>query len=285
MLKLNLNLYDFHARNYDPTIGRWLSVDLLAEQAPDWTPYRFGFNNPIMFTDPTGLFEKRSDARKYRRENDIEGRIQRNSEGGFSINDKKNSISYTAGDDSDPKLIDSRPNDGVVESVLVGNGGGSVGQSGEWESVIPIWGSGRTAVDHFQNGNYWRGAGYTALAISDVFLVKSIATGVGRGAWKAGSHSWSATRKWMSKKGYAKPGEPVHHWAVHQATAKKYGIEAVTNQPWNLMTFPNQSLHMQAGHGMNYLGQPGYGIMGQFWYGTPTWFKSGIISSGERVVD
>lgn len=58
MLKLNLNLYDFHARNYDPTIGRWLSVDLLAEQAPDWTPYRFGFNNPIMFTDPTGLFEK-----------------------------------------------------------------------------------------------------------------------------------------------------------------------------------------------------------------------------------
>src|SRR5690554_6129538 len=105
-------------------VQMFISVDPLAEQAPNWTPYRFGFNNPIMFTDPTGLFEKRSDARKYRRENDIEGRIQRNSEGGFSINDKKNSISYTAGDDSDPTLIDSRPNDGVVESVLVGNGRG-----------------------------------------------------------------------------------------------------------------------------------------------------------------
>lgn len=34
----------------------------------------------------------------------------------------------------------------------------SVGQPGEWEALIPIWGSGRAAVDHFQNGNYWRGA-------------------------------------------------------------------------------------------------------------------------------
>ncbi|MGC4128050.1 MAG: RHS repeat-associated core domain-containing protein, partial [Bergeyella sp.] len=60
----------------------------------------------------------------------------------------------------------------------------SVGQPGEWESLIPIWGSGRAAVDHFQNGNYWRSAAYTALAVSDVFMVKSIATGLGRGAWK-----------------------------------------------------------------------------------------------------
>ena len=56
----------------------------------------------------------------------------------------------------------------------------SVGQPGFWESLIPVWGSGRSAVDHFQNGNYWRGTGYTLLAITDVFLVKSLVVGAGK---------------------------------------------------------------------------------------------------------
>ena len=34
-----------------------MNVDPLAEKAPDWTPYRYGFNNPIKYTDPTGMFE------------------------------------------------------------------------------------------------------------------------------------------------------------------------------------------------------------------------------------
>jgi hypothetical protein len=53
-----LNMYDYGARNYDPAIGRWLSPDPLAEEAYNWTPFRFGFNNPIRFSDPTGLVEK-----------------------------------------------------------------------------------------------------------------------------------------------------------------------------------------------------------------------------------
>ena len=38
-------------------ISRWLSPDPLAARAPDWTPYRFGFNNPIRFSDPDGRWE------------------------------------------------------------------------------------------------------------------------------------------------------------------------------------------------------------------------------------
>ncbi len=52
---LNLNLYDFHARNYDPAIGRWLSVDPLAEKYPSWTPYHYVHQNSINLIDPTGM--------------------------------------------------------------------------------------------------------------------------------------------------------------------------------------------------------------------------------------
>jgi hypothetical protein len=37
--------------------GRFMRVDPLAEDAYSWTPYRFGFNNPVSFSDPNGLFE------------------------------------------------------------------------------------------------------------------------------------------------------------------------------------------------------------------------------------
>lgn len=169
-----------------------------------------------------------------------------------------------------------------------------VGQPGFWESMIPMWGSGRAAVDHFQNGNYWRGALYTLLAVSDVFLVKSIATGLAKGAFKiAGSHTWGATRRWMLKHGYVSKGEPLHHFLLTQEMANKYGLEAFANQPWNLVRFSTQSMHMRAGHGTMYLGEEGFGMVGRFWYGTPTWYKAagasglgrGAIISGDNIYD
>ena len=53
---LNFNLYDFKARYYDPVTGRFLSVDPLSadEKQVLFSPYQFGWNNPIRFNDPTG---------------------------------------------------------------------------------------------------------------------------------------------------------------------------------------------------------------------------------------
>jgi RHS repeat-associated protein len=50
-------LHYYGARYYQSKLSVWLSVDPLAHVAPGWTPYRFNFDNPIKFTDPTGLLE------------------------------------------------------------------------------------------------------------------------------------------------------------------------------------------------------------------------------------
>jgi hypothetical protein len=179
--------------------------------------------------------------------------------------------------------------DGLIVSGLnhLSHGGGEtkVEGPGTLEGFIPIWGSGRQAYSDFQNGDYGWGTVNTAMAVSDVFLVKSIATAAGKGVWKFGSHSWNATRKWMLKRGYAGANEPLHHWAISQKVAKRYGIESVTNQPWNLMKFTSQSMHMRAGHGMNFMRKPAYGTIGQLWHGTPTWSKSVVGSYGGRTIE
>lgn len=38
-------------------VSRWVSPDPLRHWAPGWSPYRFGFDNPVNYTDPTGLWE------------------------------------------------------------------------------------------------------------------------------------------------------------------------------------------------------------------------------------
>jgi hypothetical protein len=51
---------------------------------------------------------------------------------------------------------------------------------GQLGSVIPIYGSVQSSRGQIKHGNYGRGLFYGALAISDVFLVKSIAVGGGK---------------------------------------------------------------------------------------------------------
>ncbi|MDR2206159.1 MAG: RHS repeat-associated core domain-containing protein [Flavobacteriaceae bacterium] len=48
-------LYYYGARYYDPRTSIWLSVDPLAEKYPNFSPYVYTFNNPIVFVDPTGM--------------------------------------------------------------------------------------------------------------------------------------------------------------------------------------------------------------------------------------
>jgi hypothetical protein len=63
----------------------------------------------------------------------------------------------------------------------------SVGAPGLGESLIPIWGSGRAAINDFQEGRWGWGLVNTALAVSDVFLVKSLVTAGGKLVVKGGA--------------------------------------------------------------------------------------------------
>lgn len=51
-------LTDVGARQYDPTIGAFISVDPVLDPSNPglWNPYGYSNNNPVTFSDPTGLF-------------------------------------------------------------------------------------------------------------------------------------------------------------------------------------------------------------------------------------
>ncbi|MFQ3649977.1 MAG: RHS repeat-associated core domain-containing protein [Gemmataceae bacterium] len=87
-----------------------------------------------------------------------------------------------------------------------------VGEPGPWESLIPVWGSGREAIHSFQNGQYLRGTFHMALAVTDVFLVKSFITAGGKLLVKGGA-------KLASKE------------AIEEATVRT-AIEATENLTW-----------------------------------------------------
>jgi RHS repeat-associated protein len=47
-----------NARSSDADNCRFNQIDPLSDAAPGWSPYRYGFCNPVNFIDPTGMYEE-----------------------------------------------------------------------------------------------------------------------------------------------------------------------------------------------------------------------------------
>ncbi|MCK0160135.1 DUF6443 domain-containing protein [Allomuricauda sp. F6463D] len=54
--ELGLNMYDYGARNYDASLGRWFGVDGLAEKYLSNSPYHYANNNPVLNYDVDGNY-------------------------------------------------------------------------------------------------------------------------------------------------------------------------------------------------------------------------------------
>ena len=52
--EFDVDWLDFHARNYDASIGRWMNMDNHSESYVSWTPYNYAYNSPLFVVDPDG---------------------------------------------------------------------------------------------------------------------------------------------------------------------------------------------------------------------------------------
>ena len=51
---MNLDWYDYGARFYDPSLGRWYVIDPAVENHLFQSPYVYSENNPVLFIDYNG---------------------------------------------------------------------------------------------------------------------------------------------------------------------------------------------------------------------------------------
>nr|WP_299892488.1 RHS repeat-associated core domain-containing protein [uncultured Lacinutrix sp.] len=52
--ELGLNMYDYHARMYDPSLGRMMNIDPHSDTYYGISPYNYAINNPALLIDPDG---------------------------------------------------------------------------------------------------------------------------------------------------------------------------------------------------------------------------------------
>jgi hypothetical protein len=89
--------------------------------------------------------------------------------------------------------------------------------------------------------------------------------GLAKGAFRfrtIGSHTWSATSKWMNKEGIQllRAGEERHHWLLEQNQGIGKSVEEwIKNQPWNTNPISKEFNNWLSRHSsLSWLGAPSW---------------------------
>src|SRR5690606_25789193 len=117
-----LNVTETDYRQYDAALGRFNVIDMLSEMAPDHTPYRYGFNNPVFWQDASGLFETEEQARNFALENGI-----KNYKLTFDSESRSYTLTIIGGEFDGRSFYDFSE---LLPDVLVGQNGDGSGGSG-----------------------------------------------------------------------------------------------------------------------------------------------------------
>ena len=121
--ELGLNVYDFGWRNYDPAVGRWFNIDLLAEKHTELSPYNYVQNSPLIRFDPDGLTDyklnkKTGDVTQIGDANDKPDRLFITRKGKLNKNKKTGEIKNKSIDVADGILEDGqnfKEDDNVID--------------------------------------------------------------------------------------------------------------------------------------------------------------------------
>ena len=192
-------LYYYGARYYAPWLGRWMSCDP-ASIIDGMNLFVYVRNNPIRRIDINGMESefaisgtKDDKLNEKSTPKEISTFVYRQTGGTLHNPDVKNDKwvgdhwdlgpdawiehhSPESQPESEPEMKSiAKSDEGFWKSIVSGKEEASF-----LESIIPVIGSVKNANYHFNHENWIRGTGYTALAISDVFLFRSLCTGAFR---------------------------------------------------------------------------------------------------------
>jgi RHS repeat-associated protein len=323
---------DYGLRAYDPRIGKFLSVDPLADKYAFYTPYQYAGNDVMRNMDQDGaepapaINGKETEGQtEVTHEEWIQGRSDKvytryqtwiYHEGGYNGSKPGYMKEGDYFDDvlkpltkgsfkSEIEFAFSRKGN-LNYFSLIDNAAEYIKNNptyDSWAKWIPIWGAAKQAQLDFSVGKYGWGSFNTAMAISDVFLLKSLLTAPLKGSVNAMAKEytwWSAWRSFYGREGLAEAGEQLHHWAWQRNGAKSGSGFSwwLKNQPWNLMPMKESRLFGYTGNEIHTLIHGGSIRRGTIiWkgdllgealratYGTPLWFKTTVNYSVEQTAD
>lgn len=218
----------------------------MAELAPDFTPYRYGFNNPVFWQDATGLFESYLDARYYQLSHGLFGSssIEYDADSNsWSINTGKSMITQIGEWIQTTYELDGGGM-GVEKTKAGGGGSNNDSQSkkndgGFWKSMetggmFQVWGvmrdmpgfkpnsRKRSAVDASMNYDEAYERGKTSLMKGAEFW-KRLKEGVG-GADSRGSTLWDRLNKTETKDKDSE-AKQTFYFETYQAAYPLYNYE------------------------------------------------------------